>query len=106
MHGGGANCDRSGPHIGASRAENNCTLIAHHKVTREVAMNWSTGFSWLAALKPSLASASGDADPADMGTAFGLDASFDALGPDDAAVAPAATSPLPWEHRLTRRTGL
>lgn len=51
-----------------------------------------------------------DAEPtdyADMGTAFGLDATFAAgaaapAHPDSAA---ACLAP-PWEYRLTRRTGL
>ena len=69
-------------------------------------MSWSTSLSWLAALRPH-APAIDDADPADMGTAFGLDASFDAIGPDAPCEAPAASgAALPWEHRLTRRTGL
>ena len=47
-------------------------------------------------------------DHADMGTAFGLDASF---GPadDHPPMAPGAGPvpiSLPWEHRLTRRSGL
>ncbi|MEO6410656.1 MAG: hypothetical protein ABIO45_18155 [Burkholderiaceae bacterium] len=45
-------------------------------------------------------------DYADLGTAFGLDASV-AHG-SAASVAPATTAhpKLPWEHRLTRRSGL
>ena len=50
--------------------------------------------------------AGGGADPADMGTAFGLDASFDALDADPPVAEAVAASPLPWEHRLTRRAGL
>jgi len=69
-------------------------------------MNWSTRLSWLAALKPPQAHAPGDADPADMGTAFGLDASFEAVVGFEPQPALAAAAPLPWEHRLTRRTGL
>ena len=70
-------------------------------------MNWSTGLSWLTALAAPLAAApDGDDDRAGMGTAFGLDAS---LVDDDSQAwrsgsEPAAT--LPWEHRLTRRSGL
>lgn len=49
-------------------------------------------------------------DRADMGTAFGLDASFpeqDDESPQAGASAPAAdAAPKPWEHRLTRRSGL
>lgn len=43
-----------------------------------------------------------------MGTAFGLDASFgpiDAQPPIEGDVLP-APGPLPWEHRLTRRSSL
>ena len=43
-----------------------------------------------------------------MGTAFGLDASFDRFAtptlPPDAPEVPAATTP--WENRLIRRSGL
>ena len=71
-------------------------------------MNWSDGLSWLAALQARRAQArSGELDRADMGTAFGLDASF---GPVDAEMAAARSGPAPatppWEHRLTRRSGL
>ena len=48
-------------------------------------------------------------DYADLGTAFGLDASVASAGRASAnPVAPAesATPALPWEHRLTRRSGL
>ncbi|HWH83839.1 MAG TPA: hypothetical protein VNU71_16530 [Burkholderiaceae bacterium] len=70
-------------------------------------MNWSSGLTWLATLKPTLGSArDSDDDRAGMGTAFGLDAS---LGDDDAQAWRAGDEPvavLPWEHRLTRRSGL
>ena len=72
-------------------------------------MNWSTGLSWLAALKAHPAASPADeADCADMGTAFGLDASFGPVGdePPRAGDATSATSSLPWEYRLTRRCGL
>ena len=72
-------------------------------------MNWHTGLSWLSALKAGRAERHpAEPDPADMGTAFGLDASF---GPVDAE-APLPCSPVaaqaspPWEHRLTRRSSL
>ncbi len=48
-------------------------------------------------------------DRADMGTAFGLDASFPAHSEAleaDAATPAADAAPKPWEHRLTRRSGL
>lgn len=48
-------------------------------------------------------------DYADLGTAFGLDASVAsaaaASARSDAPPEPAAPAP-PWEHRLTRRSGL
>ena len=71
-------------------------------------MNWSAGLSWLAALKMPLApQRSDEADPADMGTAFGLDASFGPIGEEPVPIygSPCASS-LPWEHRLTRRSSL
>ena len=44
-----------------------------------------------------------DTDPADLGTAFGLDLSMDELHPQPApAVAPAARQPG-WMRRLTNR---
>ncbi|MES2226898.1 MAG: hypothetical protein V4540_03910 [Pseudomonadota bacterium] len=72
-------------------------------------MNWSSGLSWLAALKAPLAERARDeADCADMGTAFGLDASFGPVddAPDEAGREAPAGSPRPWEYRLTRRSSL
>ena len=72
-------------------------------------MNWSTGLSWLAALKPPAEDRASGEDCADMGTAFGLDASFGPAGDGptmmgrDGASLPCS---LPWEYRLTRRQGL
>jgi len=70
-------------------------------------MNWSTGLSWLSALKARRAERrSNELDRADMGTAFGLDASF---GPADDSVPRGPVPPQvppPWEHRLTRRSSL
>ena len=71
-------------------------------------MNWSTGLSWLAALKARRAARSGDDDRGDMGTAFGLDASM-APGDDGRAAGRHSLPPpsaTPWEHRLTRRSSL
>ena len=45
-------------------------------------------------------------DYADLGTAFGLDASVASGAAAPASVEFAGPSPQPWEHRLTRRTGL
>jgi hypothetical protein len=73
-------------------------------------MNWSTGLSWLAALKaPAENRGAGEADCADMGTAFGLDASFGPAGDEPAMMGrdgALSASSLPWEYRLTRRSGL
>jgi hypothetical protein len=73
-------------------------------------MDWSERFSWLLALRAQreAESAAAAADPADMGTAFGLDASFDAVGlpiPSWRHTLPAGTE-IPWESRLIRRSGL
>lgn len=76
---------------------------------RESTMNWSNPISWLWALMARRAALRPDeVDRADMGTAFGLDASF---GPADeewalADDASAGMAAQPWEHRLTRRVGL
>jgi hypothetical protein len=91
------------------RAENERTLGYITQVEAEVAMNWSTGLSWLAALKtPSADRSADEADCADMGTAFGLDASFGRTGDDPATMGrdSVSSSSLPWEYRLTRRSGL
>jgi hypothetical protein len=73
-------------------------------------MNWSTGLSWLAALKlPAADRRADEADCADMGTAFGLDASFGPAGDEPAMMGRdgmSSPSSLPWEYRLTRRSGL
>lgn len=72
-------------------------------------MNWSSGLSWLAALKaPSAERTRDEADCADMGTAFGLDASFGPVAdaPGEAGREAPAGSSRPWEYRLTRRSSL
>ena len=70
-------------------------------------MTWSSGLSWLVALKsPSAESIDREADCADMGTAFGLDASFGLRGEEPMFAGVMQESSLPWEHRLTRRSGL
>lgn len=72
-------------------------------------MNWTDGLSWLSAFKPGHAERGADEpDRADMGTAFGLDASFGPVD-DQPPMVPGAgpvPSSLPWEHRLTRRSSL
>ena len=79
-------------------------------------MNWSARFSWLMALRAGRETRAttmhrdGETDMADMGTAFGLDASFDAVAPyacvpqRDASVPPSLASAL--ESRLIRRSRL
>ena len=72
-------------------------------------MNWSHPISWLSALmKRRTVSRAGETDCADMGTAFGLDASFGPVDGEPPVVgdARATQPPRPWEHRLTRRVGL
>lgn len=70
-------------------------------------MDWSAGFSWWSSLRRERGPGPNDTDRADMGTAFGLDASFDNL---DLPTASADASPpaiaTPWESRLVRRSGL
>jgi hypothetical protein len=71
-------------------------------------MNWSERFAWLAALRRQHESDTADPDRAGMGTAFGLDASFDRFAPP--TLPPDAVDALveatPWEKRLVRRSGL
>lgn len=70
-------------------------------------MNWSSGFTWFSAWQARRAErrASGP-DHGDMGTAFGLDASFGPVDPPAAEGVSPSPSPPPWEHRLTRRSSL
>jgi hypothetical protein len=72
-------------------------------------MNWANGVAWLSAWRDRQGdSRSSEPDRADMGTAFGLDASFGPVDepPPMARGAVAEPSSLPWEHRLTRRSSL
>lgn len=70
-------------------------------------MNWSSGFHWLTALANGGGGArSGEVDRGDMGTAFGLDASFEAVDEAGAEGFSTSTGSVPWEHRITRRSGL
>jgi hypothetical protein len=68
-------------------------------------MNWSAGWIWWSTLRAKGgASPRGESEPdfADMGTAFGLDASFGRAEPADAN--PACSTPAPWQHPSTRRS--
>jgi hypothetical protein len=81
----------------------------HHKGTREVAMNWSRRFAWFPALRARcVPTRPGPCDPAEMGTAYGLDASFGAGTGDPPARPsdPAGPDARPWADRLTRRSSL
>jgi hypothetical protein len=70
-------------------------------------MNWSSGLTWLATLSRRRDPGEPDADHADMGTAFGLDASMSSSEMDCARAEVAAPSaPTHWEYRLIRRCGL
>ena len=71
-------------------------------------MDWSAGISWLTALGARRRSDAADTDCADMGTAFGLDASFGTPTMPETALdaAPTSSSTTPWESRLVRRSGL
>ena len=73
-------------------------------------MDWSARFSWLAALRAPPELRFDETDRADMGTAFGLDASMEpdtsaAVPPPSGASAPADAATA-WESRLIRRSGL
>ena len=61
-------------------------------------MEWTARLSWLSGTAQ--VDEPGDPDCADMGTAFGLDASFPPADAHDLCDAP---SPSSWERRLVRR---
>jgi hypothetical protein len=73
-------------------------------------MDWSARFSWLAALRAPPELRFDETDRADMGTAFGLDASMEPEAPAAVAPSPGASAPpdaaAAWESRLIRRSGL
>ena len=70
-------------------------------------MNLLAGARWLLALASRRASRSAAGDPADMGTAFGLDA-ITSIEPQLDSEAPAHEKPKRsrFEHRLHRRSTL
>jgi hypothetical protein len=59
---------------------------------------------WLAGLRSAWRRARRGPDPADMGTAFGLDSIT--VVEFEASAAPPTTPPAPWERRLARRSRL
>lgn len=70
-------------------------------------MNWSEGLSWLASLGKRRSAPARDTDCADMGTAFGLDASFGKAASDSSLQAGPPTQPAThWKNRMDRRSGL
>ena len=72
-------------------------------------MNWAKGLSWWSVLRARRAEQRAvERDHGDMGTAFGLDASFGPIDDQPPMVRGAMPAPssLPWEHRLTRRSSL
>ncbi len=72
-------------------------------------MDESSGLAWWTALRPRPQTPPDADDRADMGTAFGLDASLAPAAADTPAMPADPTAPTPappWEHRLVRRTGL
>jgi len=72
-------------------------------------MNWSTGLSWFGGVfKARRPPTPPDTDCADMGTAFGLDASLGPHGADDEPLPAASpTAPAPaWGSRVDRRSRL
>jgi hypothetical protein len=67
-------------------------------------MNLFSGLNWLTSMAPRRATVRDDApDPADMGTAFGLDASMEAQNLTAPAAAPKAAARSPLSQRLVRR---
>ncbi len=71
-------------------------------------MNLMAGARWLLALTSRRATRRHGSDPADMGTAFGLDAitTLEPQSLDDALEREAAAKPSPLELRLHRRSTL
>ena len=68
-------------------------------------MNWSAGLAWLAALATRREARGTPIDHADMGTAFGLDASLVPAyeSGQDAGPASDRRSRQPFERRVVRR---
>ena len=68
-------------------------------------MDWSSGLAWLTTLTARRAQRPAELDHADMGTAFGLDASLMSAGDCAGDVHPArsAREREPFERRVVRR---
>ena len=71
-------------------------------------MDWSSSLAWLASLAARSDTRAESSDPADMGTAFGLDASMLSAGNSayDAAGRADDHALEPWERRIVRRSSL
>lgn len=67
-------------------------------------MNLLPGLNWFRSMatRPDAASPTAP-DPGDMGTAFGLDASMEALPRDTPPETPPPQADSPWSRRLVRR---
>jgi hypothetical protein len=102
-----AKCDRGVPPRSASAAAFSRTLVALHRFAWGLAMNQTARTAWVGMLDT--LGDGGQAEPADcadMGTAFGLDASIDAAFPAQHGAGDEAVAPPAWQHRLVRRSGL
>lgn len=67
-------------------------------------MNLLPGLNWFRSVTTRRDAATHSTpDPGDMGTAFGLDASMEALPRADPPEVPAPQSGSPWSRRLVRR---
>ena len=67
-------------------------------------MNWSSGLSWLTTRAARREGRFDDTDRADMGTAFGLDASLEPPASEPPAQASQAAPEASWQRRLVRRS--
>jgi hypothetical protein len=73
-------------------------------------MNWTNGISWFSALRAVRVTRPANVfDNAEMGTAFGLEASMVEPEGDDSPIWKSASTPAAaevWERRIVRRSGL